>query len=223
MRDVSVKQEESVTDHNTSMDTDWSMHEASPRPEWNLQADAGNDSEPDTTHIKEEEASTLDTSVRDRTQASVTPTLPLPRSTISTQRLTATSQTTGTSALVSELAALDVNKAPTPADESFATDSSFTDACSALTVIPANTTTSTLAADKREVSSVRSANPHPTATRTMDSSRIPIFYMLTPVFGPPEQAEIEFGENEKMTRDEYLTHRKRYVLILLFAHFAKIL
>ena len=223
MRDVSVKREESVTDHNTSMDTDWSMHEASPHPEWNLKADAGNNSSQDSTFIKKEEDSITDTSKEGRAPASVTPTLPLPRSTISTQRLTATSQTTGASALVSELAALDVNKAPTPADESFATDSSFTDACSALTVVPANTTTSTLAAAKREVSSARPTKPHPTTTGTMDSSKIPIFYMLTPVFGPPGQAKIEFGENEKMTRDEYLTHLKRYVLILLFAHFAKIL
>ena len=222
MRDVSVKREESP-DHYTTMDTDWSMYNPSPQPEWSLRADTGNVDVEDSTLIKEEEASVTDMAKEDGTQASLTPTLPLSRSTVLTQRPPGTSHATGTSALVSEFAALDVNKSPAAADESSTTDSSFTDACSALTVVPASTTRSTLAAVKRELSSARLAKPHPTTTKTMDSSRIPTYYMITPIFVTAGQTEQEHGQGEPMTRDEYLTHLQKYVLILLFAHFAKIL
>ena len=57
----------------------------------------------------------------------------------------------------------------------------------------------------------------------MDHPITPSYYILIPVFVVPGQAENEIGENEIMTREEYLTHLKKYVLILLFVHLMRAL
>ena len=217
MRDASVMREE-PSHHNMSMDTDWSMPEPSPHPEWNVPVDTSDAPKEDVTIIKEEEDSILDMPRRDSTPASVTQALP-PRSTTSTRRpplSSHTSHTSGTSALVSELAALNVNKPPAPAVASSTADSK---ARSTLTDIPAFATSSstktrlptTVPAQGRHTSA---CNPDTLPVPKMEQANTTTLFFLARGYLVPGEAYPSFGNGEILTREEAIARLMRCVRTL---------